>query len=161
MKRSGSKRRCVALVRFEPYGAPPRRSRRQGHSRTIAWAALPLLLVIGTAAVAAKLPLRPGAYVLSSTSCRDPAFAATFVYDGDHFVYPHATKCRSIVQSRSGRTYHVAETCSALGDGSAAMPDRTETTYTILSRVLVEVNRGRANGGSSYRWCSSVNSERP
>lgn len=113
-------------------------------------------MMLGTTASAATLPLRPGTYVLAGTSCRDPAFAAMFDYDGRHFSYPHATKCRSVIRSHAGRTYHVSETCSALGDGSATTPDTTQATYTIVSNARVHISHGSKDDASSYRWCAAL-----
>jgi len=115
----------------------------------------PMTLMLATAANAAALPLKPGTYVLAGTSCHEPPFAATFDYNGRRFSYPHASDCRSIVRAHSGKTYHVAETCAALGDGSATVPTTLTTSYTILSHVLVRVRQGHAKTDSSYRWCPS------
>ncbi|HMI19637.1 MAG TPA: hypothetical protein VK533_08845 [Sphingomonas sp.] len=113
----------------------------------------PLMLMMAAAANAAVLPLKPGSYVLVGTSCHAPAFAATFDYDGHRFAYPHASDCRSIVRAHAGQTYHVDETCSALGDGGAAAPTTTSATYTILSPALVRVRQGHAKTETAYKWC--------
>jgi hypothetical protein len=121
----------------------------------IARASSPLLMMLATAASAAVLPLKPGTYVLSSTPCGDPAFAAMFDYDGRSFSYPHATNCRSVIRAHAGRTYHVSETCSALGDGSASVSDTRQMTYTIVSDTRVRVSRGSGTVVSSYRRCAA------
>ncbi len=115
----------------------------------------PLMLMMAAAANAAALPLKPGTYVMAGTSCHEPPFAATFDYDGRRFSYPHASDCRSIVRAHSGKTYHVTETCAALGDSSAATPTTLAATYTILSPTLVRVRQDHAKDDSSYRRCPS------
>jgi len=115
----------------------------------------PLAMMLGTMASSATLPLRPGTYVETGSPCHDPALAALFDYDGRRFSYPHATNCRSVIQSHAGRTYRVTESCSALGDGSAAIPDTRQATYIVLSNSRVRIDRGPANTTSSYRWCAS------
>ena len=126
----------------------------------LARTSLPLFLMLGTAASAATLPLKPGTYVLTGTPCHDPAFAAMFDYDGHHFSYPHATKCNSVVKSHAGKTYRISETCSALGDGMATKPDTTQATYTVLSSARVSVSRGAGTAASSYRWCAKTQTKR-
>ena len=79
---------------------------------------LAALAALGTAANGARLPLKPGTYVLAGTPCKDPPFAAMFSYDGRQFSYPHASGCQSTVLSHRGRSYRIRETCSALGDGT-------------------------------------------
>jgi hypothetical protein len=111
------------------------------------------LLSAGAAAAAAPLPLKPGTYVLADQSCRDPALAGVFTYDGRAFSYPHAAGCRSIVRSQSEGVYHVWTTCQALGDGGSAAPTSTLSTYVIGSRTEVEVRQGQDLSGSSFRWC--------
>lgn len=113
-----------------------------------------LALMLGTMPSAATLPLRPGTYVQTGSPCHDPALAAVFNYDGRRFRYPHATDCRSVIQSHVGRTYYVTESCSALGDGSAAVADTTQATYTVLSNSRVRIGRGPADTTSSFRWCA-------
>ena len=114
----------------------------------------PLILVLGTAAQSATLPIKPGTYVLAGVPCSDPPFAATFDFDGKRFSYPHASDCRSVVHAQGGHTYRVRETCSALGDGSPTKADTTEATYKILSADMVRIVRG-AKGASNYRRCPS------
>ena len=113
----------------------------------------PLLLVAGVAQ-AAILPLQSGTYVLAGVPCRDPPFAAMFHYDGHQFSYPHASKCHSTIVSRQRGVYRVRETCSALGDGSAAAPSTTVTNYIIMSAERVAVRRGMARRDAEYRRCS-------
>lgn len=116
---------------------------------------LPLLVMLGTAAAAATLPLKPGTYVAEGAACTDPSFATMFEYDGQHFSYPHATHCKSVIVSHAGHTYHVSETCSANGDGSASKPDTLKATYTLLSATRVRVSHGPTGGPTSYRWCKA------
>lgn len=121
----------------------------------IRFRAFPFILLLGTVANASVLPLRPGTYVLADASCRDPALAAMFTYDGRHFSYPHASACRSVTLSRTKRTYRVKETCAAEGDGTVAVPSTTVSTYEIRSATQVRV--GTRNGGTvlAYRWCAA------
>jgi len=122
----------------------------------IARNALPLMLMFGAAAgSAATLPLRPGRFVLVGATCRDPALAAMFTYDGRQFSYPHATQCKSVVRSHREGAYRVVETCSALGDGSPAKPTTTETSYRVRSATHVRVSHSPADAGAAYRWCPS------
>lgn len=115
--------------------------------------ALALLALVSTMADAAQLPLKPGTYVLAGTACNDPPFAATFSYDGRAFSYPHATRCRSAVAAHNGKTYKIAETCSALGDGTPARAHTLTATYTVDSRTRVEIRKAGEKGRSLYRWC--------
>jgi hypothetical protein len=126
----------------------------------IARTSWPLLILLGTAASAATLPLRPGTYVPAGSPCHDPALAAMFSYDGSKFSYPHASDCRSTITSHAGRTYRISETCSALGDGSASAPSTTLATYTILAHSRVQVSREH-NAASPYRWCAAVTKKKP
>ena len=114
----------------------------------------PLLLMTGFAQ-AATLPLKPGTFVQTSVPCKDPPFAAMFDYDGRALSYPHASHCRSAIASHEGRFYHVRETCTALGDGSAAAPSTSITLYKILSRQRVDVGQG-GKASVAYRWCPAV-----
>ena len=111
-----------------------------------------MLLVTGSAASAAFLPLRSGTYVQSGTPCKDPPFAAMFAYDGHQFSYPHATQCRSLIRGHRAHGYRVEETCSALGDGTPAAPTIVETSYIVRSATRVLVGRN-GMASSSYRWC--------
>jgi hypothetical protein len=117
------------------------------------WRASILLVFAATAAQAAILPLRPGTYVLANTPCRDPALAGVFSYDGRQFSYPHAAACRSVILSHTGRTYRLRETCSALGDGGAAAPSTTVTSFRVMSATQVWVSHRNNRFSSSYRWC--------
>jgi hypothetical protein len=112
-----------------------------------------LLLSAGAAAAAASLPLKPGAYVLAGQSCRDPALAGVFTYDGKAFSSAHAAGCRSLVRSHSESVYHVWTACSALGDGSPAKETAALTTYAVRSPTEVEVRQGQDASGSVFRWC--------
>lgn len=118
--------------------------------------ALPLLLLCATAASAATLPLKPGTYVLADRPCRDPAFATMFTYDGRHFSYPHASACRSLILSQHGHTYRVKEICSAAGDGTAALPTSTESTYEILSPTKIRANAQTHAPSLVYRRCPAA-----
>lgn len=118
--------------------------------------ALPLLLLCATAASAATLPLKPGTYVLADTPCHDPAFAAMFTYDGRHFSYPHASACRSLILSQRGHTYRVKEICSAAGDGTAASPTSTKSTYEILSPTKVRIDAQSHAPSLLYRRCPAA-----
>jgi hypothetical protein len=117
--------------------------------------ALALLALVSTVADAASLPLKPGTYVVVGTACKEPPFAAMFSYDGRAFSYPHATECRSTVTAHSGKTYRIAETCSALGDGTPTKPDTMTATYTVQSRTKVEIRNPTQKGVTSYRWCGA------
>lgn len=115
--------------------------------------ALALLALASTMADAAQLPLKPGTYVLAGTACKDPPFAATFSYGGRAFSYPHAAKCRSTVAAHNGKSYKIAETCSALGDGTPTKAHTLTATYTVDSSTRVEIRKAGRNGRSLYRWC--------
>lgn len=115
--------------------------------------ALALLALVSTMADAAQLPLKPGTYVLAGTACKDPPFAATFSYDGRAFSYPHATRCRSVIASHNGKTYKIAETCSALGDGTPTTAQTLTATYRVDSWTRVEIRKPSQKGRSPYRWC--------
>lgn len=113
------------------------------------------LMLFGTAANAALLPLKHGTYVLASTPCRDPALAAIFTYDGRHFSYAHASACNSVIVSQASHKYWVRETCSALGDGTAAALDTTVSTYETLSLTKVRVSDQAGHKALLYRWCGA------
>ncbi|THD64630.1 hypothetical protein [Phenylobacterium sp.] len=112
-----------------------------------------LLLSAGAGVAAASLPLKPGTYVLAGQSCRDPALAGVFTYDGKAFSSAHAAGCRSLVRSHSEGVYHVWTACSALGDGSPAKETSALTTYAIRSPTEVEVRQDQEASGSIFRWC--------
>lgn len=121
----------------------------------IALRALVLALLIGTAADAAVLPLKHGTYVVVDTPCDKPAFAAVLTYDGRAFAYPHASDCRSVVRARSGQTFRVSETCSALGDGSKITPTTTNVAYIIQSRTRFALHKEGGSTPTAYRWCAT------
>ena len=112
-----------------------------------------LLMLLATCANAATMPLKPGAYVLAGTPCKDPAFAAMFTYDGRQFSYPHASQCRSTIRSRTGRKYRIEETCSAQGDGTPTPPSTIASIYVIESATQVGVMKPSEHALSHYRWC--------
>ena len=114
---------------------------------------LPLIMIAGVAQ-AASLPLRAGTYVLADVPCSDPPFAALFDYDGQHFSYPHATKCVSVITARAGATYGVRETCSALGDGTPTAPSTISARYRILSPDRVSIRQASAGKDRVYRRCA-------
>ena len=116
---------------------------------------LALIALVATVADAASLPLKPGTYVLDGTACKEPPLATLFHYDGRAFSYPHATQCRSSIATHSGKTYRIAETCSALGDGTPTKPDTLHATYTIRSHTTVAVSRPTRKGSLAYRWCGA------
>lgn len=107
----------------------------------------------GTANAATTVPLKPGTYVLASVSCTEPPLASLFSYDGKQFSFPHASMCHSVVQSHSGKTYRVETRCSALGDGSPAVPTTIASTYRIDSGTRVRVDQGQTSTDARYRWC--------
>jgi hypothetical protein len=117
--------------------------------------ALALIALISTVADAASLPLKSGTYVLVGTACKEPPFAAMFAYDGRAFSYPHATKCRSIVTARRGKTFDIAETCSALGDGTPTKPVMLRASYAIDASTKVEIRKPGHTDALPYRWCAA------
>ncbi len=119
------------------------------------YSAVALFALVSTVADAASLPLKPGTYVLAGTPCKEPPFAAMFSYDGSAFSHPHATGCRSTVTSRNGRTYRIAETCSALGDGTPTMPVTLNATYLIKAPTMVEIRKPGLKDTLPYRSCGA------
>jgi len=117
-----------------------------------------LLMLVSTGSAAATLPLKPGTYVLADVPCTNPPLAALFTYDGRQFSYPHATGCRSIIQSHVGQVYRVQTRCSALGDGSRATPTTSLSSYVIASATRVSVGAGNGHARSTFRWCPAPRS---
>jgi len=117
--------------------------------------ALALLVLAATSTQAAVLPLRPGTFVLTGVPCRHAAFGALFTYDGRQFSYPHASGCRSVILSQTGRAYRLSETCSTLGDGSPTARVTTITSYKITSPTHLWVGNRNGRASASYRWCRS------
>jgi hypothetical protein len=114
---------------------------------------LAVFALVGTAANAAELPIKPGTYVLAGTPCKDPPFAAMFTYADGQFSYPHASDCRSRIVFHAGYHYRIAETCSALGDGTPTKPTTFTSTYTIESTTRLSIARTTGQMAVHYRRC--------
>lgn len=101
------------------------------------------------------LSLKHGTYVLETSNCQGPAFAAMISWDGVGFSGPHSARCTSRVLSRHGDQFSVNTSCAALGDGS---PDRSGYVDTIsltrLSSTRFMISKENEPQGK-YRWCGA------
>jgi hypothetical protein len=114
-----------------------------------------ILVPLSTLSQNDDLSLKHGTYVLETSKCKEPAFAAVISWDGVGFSGPHSARCASRVVSRHGNQYSVNTSCGALGDGS---PDRSgyvdAISLTRLSNTRFMISKENEPQGK-YRWCGS------
>ena len=108
-----------------------------------------------------QLSLKHGAYVLDSSDCKEPPFAAMLSWDGVGFFGPHSSRCKTRVLSLQGNQFKLSTTCAALGDGT---PDTSHYVDTFLLTRLSDtrfVIRKETKPENTYRWCGAEGTNYP
>ena len=118
--------------------------------------AMVLLWLCSALQAQSPIHLRHGTYVERSTPCKDAPFAVMKSWDGVGFGGPHSSRCTVKVTAKQGTTFHIADTCSALGDGTPATPDTERAIVTVLGPESFRYGRKVPSGTDTavYRWCS-------
>jgi hypothetical protein len=116
---------------------------------------LVLVLVFGPSLARATdkpLPLHPGTYVIASYKpCQEAPLAGVSRFNGFSFEGPHASNCQTTVLRRRGSTYRIKTTCSAMGNGSPAVPSGSVQDIHIKSSSSFSVGNGKQR--TEYRQC--------
>mgnify|MGYP001807460496 CR=1 FL=1 len=103
---------------------------------------------------AEPLPLSHGTYVQADLACEGAPFAALRTYDGQGLGGPHDSKCVSKIIDAHGRTYKIATSCAAAGDGSPVAPTTAFETVFVQSRRSFKIaDASPGEGGVSYKLC--------
>jgi hypothetical protein len=104
---------------------------------------------------AEPLPLSHGSYVQADLACEGAPLAALRTYDGQGLGGPHDSKCVSKIVDAHGKTYTIATSCAAAGDGSPVAPTTTSETVFVQSRRSFKIADGSSGdqGGVSYKLC--------
>ncbi|MEE7490549.1 hypothetical protein MOTC310_08680 [Methylobacterium oryzae] len=106
--------------------------------------------------MAEPLPLSHGNYVQADLACGGAPLAALRTYDGQGLGGPHDSKCVSKIIDARGKTYKIATSCAAAGDGSPVVPTTTSETVIVQSRgsfKIVDASAGD-RGGVSFKLCA-------
>ena len=108
-----------------------------------------------------QLSLKHGTYVLESSECKQPPFAAMKSWDGAGFFGPHASGCTSRLLSRHGKRFSLSTTCTALTDGTPDLSDYVDTfSLTQLSKTRFVIHKENRQE-NTYRWCSAEGTNYP
>lgn len=104
---------------------------------------------------AEPLPLSHGNYVQADLTCEGAPFAALRTYDGQGLGGPHDSKCVSKIINARGKTYKIATSCGAAGDGSPVTPTTTSETVFVQSRGSFKISGTSAGdqAGVAYKLC--------
>ena len=108
-----------------------------------------------------RLLLKRGLYVDASVSCQEPPFAVMQSWDGVGFHGPHSSGCTTRILSRRGNTFHIATTCTALGDGTPVPASQVNTGDLSLIRLsssrFTEFSSTKVR--RTFRLCSRDNDD--
>jgi hypothetical protein len=113
-----------------------------------------VLIAISGGAVAQKLPIAHGEYVLSSMPCKDAPFAAMMNYDGKGLGGPHVSGCVTKILTHDAARYTIRTSCDAVGDGTPMPRSVSSQSLTIKSQKHVVLQNTEAGSEAlDYRWC--------
>ncbi len=106
--------------------------------------------------MAEPLPLAHGNYVQADLACGGAPLAALRTYDGQGLGGPHDSKCVSKIIDAHGKTYKIATSCTAAGDGSPVVPTTTSETVLVQSRARFKIVDASAGdrGGVLFKLCA-------